>query len=145
MKILFLTILICFTACDSVKLVPSISVSGEIASQSQKEGAVIRFADLTDFEWDMVYIFGPYTPAAEVRKLMGFEWPDYKKFNLESSDTFNLIVFTKRNQVVRVEQHPRSQGDFAPASVNQSFSKSSAIFKVSKENNWIVLKPEKRH
>jgi hypothetical protein len=142
--VLLPTLIVCFSACNALKLVPPVSISAQISSLAQTEGTVICFADLTDFDWNTVYIFGPYTPATEVSQILGFEWSDYKKIGLESSDTFNLIVFTKDKKILRVEEHPRNRGDFAPASINRSFSKTSAIFKVFKENDWVVIKPKEQ-
>jgi hypothetical protein len=121
--------LVALFAC---KLTPPISVTGAVETTINKGSTrVIKLAELTDFEWEKVFVFGPYTPDSTIEQSLGFPWSDAHKFSLSSSDSFWLIVFTLNKQVVRVEQMSRRSTSFSTNTLNRGFSPSEAVFTIS--------------
>jgi len=119
-------------AVSACRLTPPVSVTGAIATRlDQGSTRVIRISDFTDFNWERVFIFEPYTPDAKVEEALKFSYPDVKKFNLSSSDTFWLIVFTKGQRVVRVEQMKLREAVFTLEALNRGLTPNEAIFAVS--------------
>jgi len=50
---------------------------------------------------------GPYATREAAEAALGFRWPEFDHFRLESSDTFSLLVLAIEGAVVRLEKHPR--------------------------------------
>ena len=57
----------------------------------------INLLDITPFEWDVVYSFGPYTPKDKVYDTVGYKWDNIKE---TVSEGMNQIVFLNDGKVV---------------------------------------------
>jgi hypothetical protein len=112
--------------------------------QGQKE---IRIADITDFTWDKMYIFRPYTSPEQVDRALGFEWKEYNSLGIDSNDADDLLVFVDRDlgfhgQVVKFTKCPRSFGNFRfrQEANGYGYSPDQAVFAVSiKAENKLLL------
>ena len=93
-------------------------------------GASVDLAQDGPAEWERVYIFGPYTPAEDIHRILGFRWSDVKWTGIESDDGVTLIVFVREGEVVGWFEHPRSRGDFYLLENTASFSRDDARFVV---------------
>ena len=58
---------------------------------------IIDFSEVTPFEWDVVYLFDPYTPKDKVYDTVGYKWDNIKE---TVSEGMNQIVFMKDGKVV---------------------------------------------
>jgi len=113
------------------------------AQQSQE----IRLADATDFEWESVYLFEPYTPRAKVCDALGIQVKYCERFvPYESKDDGVMsMAFVSGNRVVHYELHTRWNGDFTPLPPKQPISAANAIFRVVPEGTaadgtaWLKL------
>jgi hypothetical protein len=109
----------------------------------------IKLADVAAFDWDKVYILGPYTNSQDTTKLLGFEWKGVHRTGIVHSDGFEVLVFVKSGQVVEWLRHPRGCGDFEYSKERkQNFvlSRNEALFSVSEEDYggpWLVVRPVK--
>ncbi|MCM3270716.1 hypothetical protein [Paenibacillus elgii] len=54
--------------------------------------------DHTDFAWDKVYVFGPYTDPQTINAAVGYHWTDR---HLSYDDANKIIVFCDKGKVVR--------------------------------------------
>jgi hypothetical protein len=90
----------------------------------------IKLKDLTDFKWDRVYIFTPYTRHEKIDEALGFVWQPARSIGIDLHDNFNLIVFTHNGQVASYLTHPRSLGDLANIKKPEGFGPDEAIFVV---------------
>jgi hypothetical protein len=54
---------------------------------------IVRMSDVTDFEWEKMYVFNENSRLEEINKLLGF---NYEYFE----DVARRIIFTKSNKVV---------------------------------------------
>jgi hypothetical protein len=117
--------------------VPKVRAAIEKASQSNIPE--LSMVDLTDFTWDGLYIFGPYTPADDIEKQLGFSWPPAKDCGINLSDTFCLLVFTCHNKVVRYYEYPRGKVDFSFLGEPRKISVSEAVFSVEKKSEGTLV------
>ena len=114
-------------ACNP--LVPHISVAGGLRTALvQGDGTIVRVQHLTDFAWEQFVVFGPYTSCEEIEKTLGFKWKDCKATDIEMSDAIDLLVFVRQKRIVRLEELPRRNGDFASESLNGLFTPRTAVF-----------------
>ena len=91
---------------------------------------VVTVSAMTDFAWDKLFIFGPYTPVDRIHTQLGFKWSEAPKTHIDSSDTFYLLVFVKSSNVVRHVKLPRTVGDFQGLESQNVFAHGSDTFKV---------------
>jgi len=107
-----------------------------IQNASQGDSSNFAMSDVTNFTWDKLFIFGPYTPAEEIEKALGFSWPPAKKkYGIAWSDTFCLLVFTYKNEVVLFCEYPRGDGDFSSISSTSGITPNAAVFSVVREKD----------
>jgi len=92
---------------------------------------IVDISAVTDFEWDTMYVFGPYTPVETIDSQLGFDWPGAEKTHIYSSDTFYLLVFVKNQKVVKYFKVPRTIGDFQDFEAGNMFPRGGDLFEVS--------------
>jgi hypothetical protein len=103
-----------------------------------------RVDGTTDFAWDTLHVFLPYTPPADIERALGFAWPDATRTGIESADTFDLWVFVRDRRVVRWVALPRSAGEFGRMKDHASWRPDRAVFKVKRGGaapTWWTLMP----
>ncbi len=114
-------------------------LSSAVQGISEEPGSTFKMTSLTDFAWDGLYIFGPYTPADEVEKSLGFSWPPVETTQMQVSDAFCLFVFTHKNKVVLYFDYPRGRGDFANLGTTR-ITPDAAEFSVERDKGgWLVV------
>lgn len=94
----------------------------------------ISLKTTTNFKWDKVCVFPPYTPIDSINIALGFKWELSDKTNIQYDDGFCLIIFTKEKTVVKYLLYPRDKGDFSNL-VERCYSQEGAIYKVEERNN----------
>lgn len=105
----------------------------------------IRLKDLTDFTWDRVHIFNPYTPTEKIDKDLGYVWQSAGHTSIYTLDAIILLVFTNKGKVVFNVDLPRYPGDLRSNYKQGGYSPEEAIFRVvegAKQDNglpWIHL------
>ncbi|PEF40631.1 hypothetical protein CON84_03840 [Bacillus sp. AFS094228] len=57
----------------------------------------INLLDVTPFDWDIVYSFGPYTPKDDIYETVGYKWDTISE---TVNEGMNQIVFLKDGKVV---------------------------------------------
>jgi len=88
----------------------------------------IELAQFTDFDWEYVHIFPPYTPKGSIDAELGFDWAYIVRTSIASSDSVTLLVFVADGRVVRWIEMPRSSMDFTAAAAESPFTPASARF-----------------
>jgi hypothetical protein len=66
-------------SCTSAKERFTSKLRSAIQDASKNDASTFTMVGLTDFTWDALFIFGPYTPVSEIEKALGFAWPPAKK------------------------------------------------------------------
>lgn len=102
-----------------------------IKSAASHPNAIIRFTDFTDFTWDRVCLFGPYTTKEEAEGCLGFVWDEFEDTGIDMADQFSVMAFAASGRVVHAERISRNL-DFTGAILRRPFRPSEAVFKVGK-------------
>jgi len=95
------------------------------------EKVIVKIRSLTNFQWDKMYVFTPYTPIAEINRTLGFEWEDAASTGIDRRDDINLIVFVNSGKVVTLIAHPRIHGEFSVGDQKNVFTPESASFEIA--------------
>src|SRR5690554_3212265 len=99
-------------------------------------GKEISFIEITDFEWETVYIVTPYMDPENFTNVKGM---NRVHSSIHYNDSINLIVFVKANKAVKSLEISRAHGDFANVTRNE-FNVDEATFTVDKfDLNHIIL------
>jgi hypothetical protein len=128
------------TACSSPDDRVSRAIGNALRDQNAQE---VRIAALTDFEWDKLYLFDPYTPRSEICKVLGVQVKNCESvvpFESENDGVMS-IAFLSGTRVVRYSRHIRWNGDFTPSPGKQPIPASRAIFRVHPTGEFIDDKP----
>ena len=84
--VLALATLLALSACADSGLDERITSTVDGASGTQ-----LRISDLTDFAWEELHVFPPYTSQKQIDRALGFEWSAPSGISLK--DTITLLVF----------------------------------------------------
>lgn len=117
-----------------------------IQEGSDKGNARVDIKSATDFTWDKMYVFPPYTTTESIRRTVGEDNSGIYSVNIESRDDINLLVFLEKGKVVRYVALPRRLGDFSVSDLRkqQGFNPNEVVFEVMKEKDdenrvWLTL------
>jgi len=114
-------------------IVHSASVSRELSRQIQRgPGTTIDFAEVAPFAWDRVYVFGPYTPPAQIHTSLGFQWDGISRTSIELNDGVNLVVFVRGTEVVYWLEHSRKE-ELGWLANSGGYAREQARFSVSQD------------
>ncbi|WP_054741080.1 hypothetical protein [Cellulosilyticum ruminicola] len=95
--------------------------------------SIIDFSKVTDFNWDTLYVFTPYSSPNEILKannIMTFN----PSFNIEYSDTIVMLGFVRDHSLVTYVELPLNLVENLPAT-SMCFSKNTAVFKIIPEES----------
>ena len=97
--------------------------------ESYKKGDVktISISTITPFEWEKLYLFGPYTTKEHIVEVTGLVDSANLNTKIEFDDTIVLFVFVNENKIVQFMDFHRDP-DFAYSIQEFPYNPSSAIF-----------------
>jgi hypothetical protein len=101
-----------------------------VTAARQDTNLTVSISSITDFQWDTLFIFGPYTSVDAIHAKLGYKWSEAAQTQIEWSDRFNLLVFTKDGKVVRYFKLPRGIGDFPDSTGGRVFPRGQDEFVV---------------
>jgi hypothetical protein len=93
------------------------------------DNPTVTISSVTDFEWDTLFIFPPFTPVDRIHAQLGYKWSDAAKTHIDASDGFHLLVFVKSGTVVHHFKVSR-QIDFQNLEVGNVFSPRDDVFEI---------------
>ena len=100
----------------------------------------LKVSRITRFGWDRMFVFPPYTPAAEISKVLGKPVPaSITKFGIDERDDINLLVFLNGQSVVEVSPVPRNAVDIVVGLVGMSLDANNAVFAKASAGNILAL------
>ncbi len=114
----------------------------------EKHSVMIDIAQITDFDWEELYLFGPYEDRERICSLLGIDGVDCWWITpaiVEEGEYF--FVFRKSGKITHIEYHWRINGDFSGAVLTQPILKSAARFSVHQSSVtadgqlWLRLAP----
>ena len=85
----------------------------------------IDFSTVTQFSWERLYIFGPYSVCKHINEIIGVNWLDCKSTGIEYNENGSLFVFVENQRVI---QYMIYEGIFTNAVKTQGFSFQEAHF-----------------
>jgi hypothetical protein len=101
----------------------------------------VDISSLTDFQWDRLYIFAPYSTPEDINKSLGFTWPEAASSDITLHDHINLLVFVRGNEVVEHVEFLRAKGDFSGAASVEAYTPDQASFLVDDADGMKILVP----
>ena len=121
---------------NSHKIKEDIELKNEVIKvvQSSKK---IDFSKVTNFEWDEIYLFTPYTDSKEILKKDGVKGYN-SKLNMEYNDGINIIAFVNSKKIITYIEINRSDFDFEPIK-NSKISKDKSIFEIDNDDEDYTL------
>ena len=121
---------LCFSACmeSDNGLAKALYRSAEAAIMNGDQA--VRVSQVTQFDWDKLFIYGPYTSVDRIYTQLGYQWPDAERTGIEYSETEFLLVFVKDGKVVAHSKFSRSLGDWEDLERGNEFTKETAVFAV---------------
>lgn len=122
--------------CNSGRVEENIELKNNIVKIA-KSSDKIDFSQLTNFNWDTMYLFTPYTDTKKILKKDGvINYSD--KLNMEYRDTINIVAFVDSKKIVTYIELNRSEIDFKTINENK-ISKEESIFRLDKDGNKYSL------
>ncbi|MGK0291049.1 MAG: hypothetical protein ACI86H_002516 [bacterium] len=102
-----------------------------------------KLKKLTNFQWERVFIFAPYTSQTAINRTIGYQWLELKeeKTNIHQSDEISLLVFLNQGKVTKYIEHTRSKGDFSRLGKKGGYLVKDAIFytKTALKQQWLYI------
>ena len=94
--------LVVFQSCGTPTIDP-LSIEGKLVTKikatcGESTGCTIRLRDVTDFDWDRVYVFSSI-PKDQIEKVIGAPFPRHEEFK-------RSIIFLNGGKVVYSEAEP---------------------------------------
>lgn len=104
---------------------------------STPQSCSIDLAEVTDFEWDSMYVFASMTMPDEINEVIGFDC-NCKHVR----DNYTRVVFTKGNRIVYKSQYYGLGALVQFRSINKKdkyiqYSKNESVFYTLKKNNTL--------
>jgi len=92
----------------------------------------IKLAEFTNFEWESIVIFSPYSSKDQVCNSLSSQWiecnSEFPSSGVDESDYF--MAFINAGTVIHTEFHDRKTSDFCRKTCLLRLSKNEAILKV---------------
>lgn len=107
----------------------------ELLITGSNDGQEVSLKDSTDFRWDSIYIFTPYSNPNEMKEIRGMNSMDT---SIKYNDTINLLVFVEDLKVIKYVEIPRNKGDFSLVT-RKEFKANEAVFITKKSQTNITL------
>jgi hypothetical protein len=111
----------------------SATINQAIQLSSSRADKTFSLKSATNFTWDKVYVFTPYTSHEEIQKALGFQWRQVECTTISTFDSINLLVFVQGKQVVKFAELSRGiVVNFVPKT-QQGLSVQNAVFVIQRE------------
>lgn len=112
------------------------------AAKTQNPPGELVLADVTGFEWDDVFVFGPYTPLERINEALGKSFSASSLAQIHERDDIVVLVFRRDGKVLVKAPFERSDADFAASSRLEPITSTAARFELiplASDPNWVNL------
>lgn len=117
-----------------------IKLKNTIENNWQNGVKEINLKDVTEFEWEKVYIFQPYTQKEFIDEKLGFDFEDNEESGIEYYDNITLLIFVEGDKVVFFHDLPNTIADLSAITDGSFYKRNEAIFDVLKtQEGWYEL------
>ena len=105
----------------------------------QSGASQLNVSNVTNFAWEDVFVFGPYTPKKEECQTLKHSESQCSYEGLRDVDEGEfLMVFLHNASVIRIESLPRTVADFDDRCLNRDFKRDAAVFFVEKRTTMYL-------
>lgn len=105
--IVFIFVLLVGVSCQNIS---DKHLENEIQTEIQ-ETKSINFSKYTDFQWDSVILLPPYTSIENLERTQNLDLSPLNT-NIETLDSFYLLVFLKNKKAVKSVEIDKNLGEF---------------------------------
>lgn len=137
--LLLLCGLVFLDGCKSSEIKEDVALKNIIIETVQKSKE-IDFTKITNFEWDKMYVFTPYSMPKAILNKDGISISN-SEFNIEILDTINMIGFVKSDKLVAFVELPRNYGGVDLTNYIK-FRKEETKFNISQDKRAILFKKD---
>jgi hypothetical protein len=109
LNLLLASLSIC--GCDSNRCVPPSGLQQAVEARL-RAGDPFRIDALTNFSWEKLFVFHPYTSIGTAASQAGVAEEQLRGSIIESHDQISLLVFVAPDTKVRCVDFARQHGDF---------------------------------
>lgn len=99
----------------------------------ESKDTVIDLAAMTDFAWDRVYLFGPYSPPSIIYRQLGYHWYNDVVGKIQYLDDHSLLIFVQKGKVVEYLENPLGIGGMYWDTNRMMFERNDSQFLASRE------------
>ena len=143
--VLIISVWIIYNANE--KIIENSSLKNKIetlveAKNGNDNTVIIDFKEITNFNWDKLYILTPYTYPKDYAKQQNIEGMNLINTDIQTNDSENLLVFVLKQKVVSYIHYPRRKGDFYNPEKQklEGYTPKEAVFEVKEnEDNWLEM------
>lgn len=98
--------------------------------KSFEEKGSVDITEITRFDWEDMYVFGPYAPKDHINETVGFE---AIKYGLGSTgyDELQLVLFTRNDRVIRRLSVETEKANFVKLRPEAVYTYDDAYFEIS--------------
>ena len=115
---------------------PNLLQAIELAQQNPPH--IVHIGKVTDFSWDDLFIFWPYTPIDYIDESLGSSWKGARRTGIDRTEAFQLFVFVKDGEVVRGYRWPITNAVFFVRSDSNPHSFGQASFVIGVDEGLSV-------
>jgi hypothetical protein len=112
------------------------NVAEDLSRQVQSGAAEVDMAHLTNFDWDEIFVFGPYYPKDAICKTLNLTASHCSEAGINDVDEGEfLLVFTDHGTVSKTVQVPRTIANFDESKrcLARPIPRSAAVFRVERK------------
>ena len=108
--------------------------------ESYKKGEVdtINLSTITRFEWDTLFLFGPYTTKERIVEITGLMDAANIETSIDYDDSIVLFVFVNENKIVQYMDFHRDP-DFVYSLQESPYNPNNAIFVLNEKGQPIPI------
>jgi len=107
-------------------------------ASSSTDTIIFKLDTLTNFKWDTLLVFTPYTPINKVQKIININLSLIEETNIEYLDHLNILAFIRNGKLIKYCKLPRDKGDFDSIDATMFFVPDSSLFKILKTDDYFV-------
>jgi hypothetical protein len=121
----------------ALDLLPRDRIDSRLRSLIANErGRVFSMSEVTGFDWDYLYVLGPYSNASAIRELADLPRGAQRQISVDEGAC--LLVFLRGNTIAHYISFNRRYGDFSQVSREDRYSRAHSRFIVPTDQprNW---------
>ena len=101
----------------------------------------VDLSKATDFQWDKIYVFRAYSSLSEIDRKFGRAWQDVCVTQIETLESYTLLIFTQGGQVVHCLEYSTFDYDFSSlVQYSDGIPIQDAIFGLDEDGYAVLIK-----